>query len=151
MKTREVKITIKGSDDPEILKWANTLKYGTFPKVVIEILRWYEKNGLLVRGGVNAPDLLPPQIPLNQDSIDAVKLNEILKIAKENNHLLKSFEFTQPTETLTIDTNRNSEIQSSEFLSTSNSELSRTGLDVQNEEPESLSENIPSSPFKIYK
>lgn len=80
-----------------------------------------------------------------------MKLNEILKIAKENNHLLKSFEFTQPTETLTIDTNRNSEIQSSEFLSTSNSELSRTGLDVQNEEPESLSENIPSSPFKIYK
>lgn len=59
MKTREVKITIKGSDDPEILKWANTLKYGTFPKVVIEILRWYEKNGLLVRGGVNAPIFSP--------------------------------------------------------------------------------------------
>lgn len=151
MKTREVKITIKGDDDPEILKWASTLKYGTFPKVVIEILRWYEKNGLLVRGGVNAPDILPPQIPLNQASIDAVKLNEILQVVKENNQLLKSIEFTQPTEILTIGTNEQNEIQNSENSSTTEPEPSRACFDAQNEEPEPITGTLPFTPFKIYK
>jgi hypothetical protein len=151
MKTKEGKITIKGGDDPEILKWANTLKYGTFPKVVIEILRWYEKNGLLVRGGVNHPDILPPQIPLNQDSIDTAKLNEILKFVKDNNQLLKSIEFTQPTENSLIDTKDENESQERVNSAITEPEPTRAFLDDQNDEPEPITGTIPFSPFKIYK
>lgn len=98
MKSKEVKLTIRKDTDPEIMKWADTLKYGVFPKLMIEILRWYEANGLLVRGGVNQPDLLPPKIPLNQDSPDTNVLNEMLSLLKENNELLKSCGISRPTE-----------------------------------------------------
>ena len=98
MKTKEMKLIIRKDTDPEILKWADTLKYGVFPKLMIEILRWYEANGLLVRGGANQPDLLPPKIPLNQDPTDANVLNEMLSLLKENNLLLKSCGISRPTE-----------------------------------------------------
>ncbi|BBL22187.1 MULTISPECIES: hypothetical protein [Acinetobacter] len=98
MKSKEVKLIIRKDADPEILKWANTLKYGAFPKLMLEILRWYETNGLLVRGGVNHPDLLPPKIPLNQDSPDAKLLYEMFSLLKENNELLKSGGISLPTE-----------------------------------------------------
>lgn len=98
MKSKEVKITIRKGSDPEILNWVNTLKYGAFPKLMLEILRWYERNGLLVSGGVNQPDLLPPKIPLNHDSLDTKMLNEMLSLLKENNSLLKSGVIPTPTE-----------------------------------------------------
>lgn len=61
---KEFKLGIHKDRDPEIFKWATTLNYGLFPKLIVEMLRWYEKNGLLVKGGVASPDLL---ISLNQN------------------------------------------------------------------------------------
>lgn len=61
---KEYKIVIQKEKDPELYKWALSLNYGLFPKLIIEMLRWYEKNGLLVKGGVASPDLL---MSLNQN------------------------------------------------------------------------------------
>lgn len=58
---KEFKITINKEKEPELYKWVMSLNYGFFPKVVIEVLRWYEKNGLLVRGGIVSPDILIKQ------------------------------------------------------------------------------------------
>ena len=82
--SKEMKVTIKGDVDPEILKWVNTLKYGAFPKVILEMLRWYDRNNLLVRGGVVSPDLLAPKVSFDQSNmeirqIDSNAVQEILK------------------------------------------------------------------------
>lgn len=146
MKSREVKITIKGSDDPDILKWANTLKYGVLPKLILEILRWYEKNGLLVRGGVNQPDILPPQIPLNQESLDLIQLNKILSIVLENNDLLKSGVEIRPTENL------ESESTSAVDIPVVQSNLQAEILQSNTDEHESTSQPlIANNPFVIYR
>lgn len=55
---KEYKIVIQKEKDPELYKWALSLNYGLFPKLIVEMLRWYEKNNLLVKGGVASPDLL---------------------------------------------------------------------------------------------
>ena len=67
---REFKLTIHDDRDPELYKWAASLRYGTFPKLVIEMLRWYEAKGLLVKGGVASPDLVinPIDVSRLQDS-----------------------------------------------------------------------------------
>lgn len=152
MKSKEAKLIIRNDSDPEIYKWATNLKYGTFPKLVIEILRWYERNGLLVRGGVNHPDILPPKIPLNEVSLDAETLQKILFLVKENNQLLKSGEFVVPTENKSIseinepavtvieDHQELSNIESIEVIEEDN--------DYENSDAQMPS--IPM-PFKIYK
>lgn len=148
MKSKEAKIIIRGDSDPEILKWVNTLKYGAFPKIMIEILRWYNRNGLLVRGGANAPDLLPPKIPLNQESIDSRMLSEILEIVKDNHRILQSGTSVPPTE-----------IQEQSFSNQSNSFQEDDGAESNSDlRPEPVIESqddsaqIPvMSNFKIYK
>lgn len=153
MKSKEMKLIIRNESDPEIYKWVTSLKYGTFPKLVIEILRWYERNGLLVRGGVNQPDLLPPKIPLNEVSLDTETLNEILRLAKENNQVLKSGEFIPPTENKTT----------SEYLEPIKPQLEAAHITVSDAETfdeaetevESETDNSPvpnvPMPFKIYR
>ena len=153
MKSKEMKLIIRNESDPEIYKWVTSLKYGTFPKLVLEILRWYERNGLLIRGGVNQPDLLPPKIPLNEDSLDTETLNEILRLAKENNQILKSGEFIPPTENKTT----------SEHLEPIKPQLEATHITVSDAETfvvaetevESKTDNSPMPnvpmPFKIYR
>ncbi|NNH77398.1 hypothetical protein HLH17_06885 [Acinetobacter sp. ANC 5380] len=98
MKSRDVKFTVRHEVDPELCNWANKLKYGFFPKIVLDMLRWYQKHGLLIKGGVNHPDILPPQIPLNQ--LDQQKsqandqtvelLNRLMEVGLMNNKLLRS-------------------------------------------------------------
>ena len=153
MKSKEMKLIIRNESDPEIYKWVTSLKYGTFPKLVLEILRWYERNGLLVRGGVNHPDLLPPKIPLNEVSLDTETLNEILRLAKENNQILKSGEFIPPTENKTT----------SEHLEPIKPQLEATHITVSDAEtfvvaetevePETDNSPMPNvpMPFKIYR
>ena len=153
MKSKEMKLIIRNESDPEIYKWVTSLKYGTFPKLVLEILRWYERNGLLIRGGVNHPDLLPPKIPLNEVSLDTETLNEILRLAKENNQVLKSGEFIPPTENKTT----------SEHLEPIKPQLEAAHItvsdaetfDVAETEVESKTDNSPMPnvpmPFKIYR
>ena len=153
MKSKEMKLIIRNESDPEIYKWVTSLKYGTFPKLMLEILRWYERNGLLVRGGVNHPDLLPPKIPLNEVSLDTETLNEILRLAKENNQILKSGEFIPPTENKTT----------SEHLEPIKPQLEATHITVSDAETfvvaetevESETDNSPMPnvpmPFKIYR
>ncbi len=155
MKSKEMKLIIRNESDPEIYKWVTSLKYGTFPKLVLEILRWYERNGLLIRGGVNQPDLLPPKIPLNEDSLDAETLKEILRLAKENNQILKSGEFIPPTENKTT----------SEHLEPIKPQLEATHITVSDaetfvvaerdveDEPETDNSPMPNvpMPFKIYR
>ncbi len=153
MKSKEMKLIIRNESDPEIYKWVTSLKYGTFPKLMLEILRWYERNGLLVRGGVNQPDLLPPKIPLNEVSLDTETLNEILRLAKENNQVLKSGEFIPPTENKTT----------SEHLEPIKPQLEATHItvsdaetfvvaetEVEHETDNSPMPNVPM-PFKIYR
>lgn len=153
MKSKEVKLIIRNESDPEIYKWVTSLKYGTFPKLVLEILRWYERNGLLIRGGVIQPDLLPPKIPLNEASPDSETINEILRLVKENNQVLKSGEFIHPTENKAP----------SEYLESDKPQLEEVHLTVSEEETENVAEpeveaethnspmpNIPM-PFKIYR
>ena len=153
MKSKEMKLIIRNESDPEIYKWVTSLKYGTFPKLMLEILRWYERNGLLVRGGVNHPDLLPPKIPLNEVSLDTETLNEILRLAKENNQILKSGEFIPPTENKTT----------SEHLEPIKPQLEATHItvsdaetfvvaetEVEHETDNSPMPNVPMS-FKIYR
>ena len=153
MKSKEMKLIIRNESYPEIYKWVTSLKYGTFPKLVLEILRWYERNGLLVRGGVNHPDLLPPKIPLNEVSLDTETLNEILRLAKENNQILKSGEFIPPTENKTT----------SEHLEPIKPQLEATHITVSDAEtfvvaetevePETDNSPMPNvpMPFKIYR
>ena len=153
MKSKEMKLIIRNESDPEIYKWVTSLKYGIFPKLVLEILRWYERNGLLVRGGVNHPDLLPPKIPLNEVSLDTETLNEILRLAKENNQILKSGEFIPPTESKTT----------SEHLEPIKPQLEATHITVSDAEtfvvaetevePETENSPMPNvpMPFKIYR
>lgn len=133
MKSREVKLSLKSETDPEILKWANSLKYGHFPKIMLEILRWYEKNGLLIKGGVNHPDILPPQIPLNQIQVQdqsnqdcseiLEQLDKLLKVTEENNQLLRANELLSATQ------ENNHLIRSSELLkiASENNQLLRSG------------------------
>lgn len=99
MKSREAKVTVRSNLDPELFHWVSTLKYGCFPKIVLDILRWYEKHGLLIKGGVNHPDILPPQIPLNQQQQESIQtdqtleqLDRVVEIALVNNKLLRSGE-----------------------------------------------------------
>lgn len=69
---KEYKIVIQKEKDPELYKWALSLNYGLFPKLIVEMLRWYEKNNLLVKGGVASPDLLLNQninTPNNSNSV----------------------------------------------------------------------------------
>lgn len=149
MKSKEAKIIIRNDTDPEILKWVNTLKYGAFPKIMIEILRWYNKNGLLVRGGANAPDILPPKIPLNQnsESQDAVVLNEILDLLRENNHILKNGTFVPPTETQIESNQPNLSVSQVEHVN--KQELEPKQLSESEEEIHDLP--MASNVFKIYK
>lgn len=164
MKTKEVKLIIKSDTDPEILKWANSLKYGVFPKVMIEILRWYDNNGLLVRGGVNQPDLLPPKIPLNQDTIEVEKLNQIIKLISENNQLIRSGKAISPTEKAELDNSISShdslgEVSSPMQLDNSISNHNSLGVGVSPKQDEVDIEEVeheqpvPAFPpaFKIYR
>ena len=153
MKSKEMKLIIRNESDPEIYKWVTSLKYGTFPKLVLEILRWYERNGLLVRGGVNHPDLLPPKIPLNEVSPDTDTLKEILRLVLENNQILNSGEFILPTDSK----------ESREYLEPIKPQLEAAHItvsdaetfDVAETEVESETDNSPMPnvpmPFKIYR
>ena len=153
MKSKEMKLIIRNESDPEIYKWVTSLKYGTFPKLVLEILRWYERNGLLVRGGVNHPDLLPPKIPLNEVSLDTETLNEILRLAKENNQILKSGEFIPPTENKT--TNEHLEpikpqLEATHITVSDAETFVVAETEVEPETDNSPMPNVPM-PFKIYR
>lgn len=153
MKSKEVKLIIRNESDPEIYKWVTSLKYGIFPKLVLEILRWYERNGLLVRGGVNHPDLLPPKIPLNEVSPDTDTLKEILRLVLENNQILNSGEFILPTDSK----------ESREYLEPEKPQVEKVEISVPSSEINIVEEsqvedepqdspipNIPM-PFKIYR
>lgn len=153
MKSKEVKLIIRNDSDPEIYKWATSLKYGVFPKLVLEILRWYERNGLLVRGAVNHPDILPPRIPLNEFSHDEKILNEILQLVRENNQVLRSNEFISPAETKSE--NRQIEPDHPSLVKNhlSASDIKSTeDLEAGDEYEKAITSmpNIPM-PFKVYK
>lgn len=89
---KEFKLVIHKDRDPEVYKWALSLNYGLFPKFMIEILRWYEKNGLLVKGGVASPDLLidlnkkPPILEVSDFEKQVLeKLNSLEDLLKNSN------------------------------------------------------------------
>ena len=153
MKSKEMKLIIRNESDPEIYKWVTSLKYGTFPKLVLEILRWYERNGLLIRGGVNQPDLLPPKIPLNEVSLDTETLNEILRLAKENNQILKSGEFIPPTENKTTSEHLEPIKPQLEATHITVSDAETFVVDETEVEPETDNSPMPNvpMPFKIYR
>ena len=153
MKSKEMKLIIRNESDPEIYKWVTSLKYGTFPKLVLEILRWYERNGLLVRGGVNQPDLLPPKIPLNEVSLDTETLNEILRLAKENNQVLKSGEFIPPTENKTTSEHLEPikpQLEAAHITVSDEETFDVAETEVESETDNSPMPNVPM-PFKIYR
>ncbi len=153
MKSKEMKLIIRNESDPEIYKWVTSLKYGTFPKLVLEILRWYERNGLLVRGGVNQPDLLPPKIPLNEVSLDTETLNEILRLAKENNQVLKSGEFIPPTENKTKSEHLEPikpQLEAAQITVSDEETFDVAETEVESETDNSPMPNVPM-PFKIYR
>ena len=153
MKSKEMKLIIRNESDPEIYKWVTSLKYGTFPKLVLEILRWYERNGLLIRGGVNQPDLLPPKIPLDEVSLDTETLNEILRLAKENNQILKSGEFIPPTENKTTSEHLEPIKPQLEATHITVSDAETFVVDETEVEPETDNSPMPNVPipFKIYR
>lgn len=153
MKSKEMKLIIRNESDPEIYKWVTSLKYGTFPKLMLEILRWYERNGLLVRGGVNQPDLLPPKIPLNEVSLDTETLNEILRLAKENNQVLKSGEFIPPTENKTTSEHLEPikpQLEAAHITVSDAETFDEAETEVESETDNSPVPNVPM-PFKIYR
>ena len=110
---KEFKLTIHDDRDPELYKWAASLRYGTFPKLVIEMLRWYEAKGLLVKGGVASPDLVinPIDVSKLQDSnnenlilekLEAIEsmLRNGLIVNKKQDELSDSQEPQTPTQTI---------------------------------------------------
>ncbi|AMW80546.1 hypothetical protein AMD27_16650 (plasmid) [Acinetobacter sp. TGL-Y2] len=110
---KEFKLTIHDDRDPELYKWAASLRYGTFPKLVIEMLRWYEVKGLLVKGGVASPDLVinPIDVSKIQDSnnenqilekLEAIEsmLRNGLIVNKKQDELSDSQEPQTPTQTI---------------------------------------------------
>lgn len=54
---KQLKITLRADKEPEIYAWAETLPYGAFPKIVLEILNWCEANHLLISSGMVPPDM----------------------------------------------------------------------------------------------
>ena len=153
---KEFKLTIHDDRDPELYKWATSLRYGTFPKVVIEMLRWFEAKGLLVKGGVASPDLVinPIDVSKIQDSnnenlilerLEAIEfmLRNGLIVNKKQDELSDSQEPQTPTKA--IDEIK-SEVPAVQTVVNHESDLSSN-------EPEPNEMNaVPTNPaFKVFK
>ena len=95
---KQFKIIIREDKDPELYAWIHTLPYGSFPKNVIETLRWMEEKGLLIRGGVVPPDRLlesqnpplyvppSPDLQIQKEILD--KVNQLTDLLKQSHHRL---------------------------------------------------------------
>lgn len=88
MKTKEIKFLIKKETDPTIFEWMNSLKYGVPPKVMLNMLRWYDRKNLLCRGGIIDPDtvIVPQDInssAIGSDELIRELLAEIKSLKKE--------------------------------------------------------------------
>ncbi|NWK53216.1 hypothetical protein HYG89_11800 [Acinetobacter sp. SwsAc5] len=161
---KEYKIVIQKEKDPDLYKWALSLNYGLFPKLIVEMLRWYEKNNLLVKGGVASPDLLLKQnlnTPnfSNSDFEKQViqKLNQLeLLISSKNIGVIGTgVEHTNDFEQLS---NGQVEIKANkhEFSTTSNldlvNETSNSGSGVEAEEGDAIPVPLPSTgDFRVFK
>lgn len=162
---KEFKIVIQKEKDPELHKWALSLNYGLFPKLIIEMLRWYEKNGLLIKGGVASPDLL---MSLNQNSktIDSTAFEkQVIEKLSHLENLINSKSFEDISSNLLKDKSNDENVMQESGIQDITSDLTtHTNPSMGNEvshklveeelvdEDESL--NIPSpilSNFKVFK
>lgn len=163
---KEFKVGIHKDRDPDIYKWATSLNYGLFPKLIIEMLRWYEINGLLVKGGIASPDLL---INLKQNPPileSSVFEKQVLEKLNSLEVLLKSRDLSRveidSIQDLTVDPSK-SKVNLNELGSNSSidqyldqkdhsvSSVENIGADdIVDEQPIMLSMPMQSS-FKVYK
>lgn len=77
---KQFKIILRADKEPELYKWAQQLPYGAFPRIIIEVLDWFDKNALLTRGGVISPDLMINQV---NNQTTSLPLSENKEIEKE--------------------------------------------------------------------
>lgn len=163
---KEFKVGIRKDIDPDIYKWATSLHYGLFPKLIIEMLRWYEINGLLVKGGIASPDLLirltqnPPILELSSYEKQVLEkldhLEVLLKSTDLRNIEIDTIQKVAEDPSMNqrnlneLDSNSSIDHVLDQKVSSVPSDKDSKGNSIEDEEPIMLSMPMQSN-FKVYK